>query len=288
LIVGGLRPVKQKRDRFMKIGELARMMHIPASTIRYYVREGMLPPPVMAGKTVSYYSEEHIERLVYIKKKQGKGRMTLAAIKQMLDRDYAPLISPQARNGIPSDKREDIISSAIDLFFQKGYKDTSISDIVKHARMSKETVYQHFRNKEELFIECADRIFHEMYHDVWQDIRDEKDMIVRMWKRARAFVASYPKWVIMMNLVRSLSEGENPAFREKLKHVVRQIVEPIIRDMKRLHAESRIRDDIDINLAGYIAMGMAEYGAELVHQKINSEEEVLEYLEAIFQHGLKA
>ncbi len=288
MIDRGQRPVKQKRDHFIKIGELARLMHTPASTIRYYVREGLLPPPVMAGKTVAYYTEEHIKRLAYIKRKQSKNGITLSVIKRMLDKDYAPFISPEGTNGIPSDKREDIISSAIDLFFQKGYKDTSISDIVKHARMSKETVYQHFRNKEELFMECADRIFHEMYHDVWQDIRDEKDMIVRMWRRAHAFIASYPKWVIMMNLVRSLSEGENPAFREKLEQVVRQIVEPIIRDLKRLHIEGRIRDDIDINLAGYIAMGMAEYGAALVHKKLNSEKEVLGYLEVIFQHGLNA
>jgi hypothetical protein len=90
----------------------------------------------------------------------------------------------------------------------------------------------------------------------------------------------------MMNLVRSLSVSENTAFREKLGQVVSQVIEPIIRDMKRLHAQGRIRDDIDIDLAGYIAMGMAEYGAALVHQKRNSEEEVLAYLETIFQHGL--
>ena len=270
----------------MKIGELSRMTNTPASTIRYYIKEGMLPPPVMAGKTVAYYTTEHYERLAFIKKKQSRDGMTLATIKEKLKKNFPPRMSPGDMTGISPDQREKILRCAIDFFFKKGYTDTSISDIVRLAHMSKETVYQHFRNKEELFTQCADRIFHEMYQDVWNDIRDEKDMIARTWKRAKAFITSYPNWIIMMNLVRSLSVSENTAFREKLGQVVSQVIEPIIRDMKRLHTQGRIRDDIDIDLAGYIAMGMAEYGAALVHQKRNSEEEVLAYLETIFQHGL--
>jgi AcrR family transcriptional regulator/predicted DNA-binding transcriptional regulator AlpA len=274
-------------DRFMKIGDLVRLTNTPASTIRYYIKEGMLPPPVMAGKTVAYYTMEHHERLAYIKKRQSRDGMSLASIKEKLKKDLPP---PKVRGdmGISPDQREKIMRCAIDLFFQKGFKDTSISDIVRHARISKETVYQHFRNKEELFIQCADRIFHEMYQDVWNDIRDEKDMIARTRKRAKAFITSYPKWIIMMNLVRSLSVSENTAFRDKLKHVVMQVTEPIIRDVKRLLTQGRIRDTINIDLAGYIALGMAEYGASLVHKKLNSEEEVLAYLEVIFQHGLNA
>jgi AcrR family transcriptional regulator/predicted DNA-binding transcriptional regulator AlpA len=280
--------MRGKGSRLMKIGELSRMTNTPASTIRYYLKEGMLPPPVMAGKTVAYYTAEHHERLAYIKKKQSRDGLTLATIKEKLKKDFPSRMSPGDTTGISPDQREKILRCAIDLFFKKGYTDTSISDIVRLAHMSKETVYQHFRNKEELFTQCADRIFHEMYQDVWNDIRDEKDMIARTWKRAKAFIASYPNWIIMMNLVRSLSVSENTVFKEKLGQVVSQVIEPIIRDMKRLHAQGRIRDDIDIDLAGYIAMGMAEYGAALIHQKINSEEEVLAYLEAIFQHGLNA
>jgi AcrR family transcriptional regulator/predicted DNA-binding transcriptional regulator AlpA len=274
-------------DSLMKIGELSRMTNTPASTIRYYIKEGMLPPPVMAGKTVAYYTAEHHKRLAYIKKRQTRDRMTLAAIKEKLKKDFSP---PKGRRDmdISPDQREKIMRCAIDLFFRKGYTDTSISDIVHLARMSKETVYQHFRNKEELFTQCADRIFHEMYQDVWNDIRDEKDMIARTRKRTKAFIASYPKWIIMMNLVRNLSVSENTVFKEKLKHVVMQVIEPIIRDMKRLYAQGRVRDDIDIDLAGYIAMGMAEYGAALVHQKTKSEKEVVEHLEAIFQRGLNS
>jgi AcrR family transcriptional regulator len=186
----------------------------------------------------------------------------------------------------PPRKKEDIITAAIEIFFSKGYSETSIADIALRARMSKETFYLYFKNKDELFIACADRIFHEMYSDVWQEIRDEKDMSERFRKRARAYFASYPRWVIMMNLVRSNSVGDNPVFKEKFRQVISEIVGPITHDIEKMQKQGEARRDIDAKLAGYIIMGMAEYAAALIHQGASSENDIIEALEVVFRLGL--
>lgn len=49
-------------------------------------------------------------------------------------------------------KRAFIIEVAKDLFFEKGYENTSIDEIAKSAKMSKSTLYTYIKSKEELFM----------------------------------------------------------------------------------------------------------------------------------------
>jgi len=187
---------------------------------------------------------------------------------------------------IPPGHREKILSSATELFSGKGYAETSIADIASHAKISKETFYVHFKNKEELFIACADIVFHNMYNNVWQEIKDEKNIIERSKKRARAFMDSFPKWVTMMNLVRSLSVGNNPALREKFKNLLSQMIDPISKDYERFKKESNMNRVIDSTIAGYCIMGMAESGAMLIERGVCTEDEVIDYVTTIVMQGL--
>lgn len=50
------------------------------------------------------------------------------------------------------EKREAIIASAIEEFYKKGYEGSSMDSISQSANVSKATVYNHFKNKEELFL----------------------------------------------------------------------------------------------------------------------------------------
>ena len=270
----------------MKISEFSFVTGVPVSTIRYYLWEGILPSPVKGGRTRAYYTQEHLDALEMIRHKQIVERKPLARIRE----EMQPLLSREhgriADDKQPSGKKEDMITTAIEIFFSKGYSETSVADIALKARMSKETFYLYFKNKDELFIACADRIFHEMYSDVWQEIQDEKDMSERFRKRARAYFASYPRWVIMMNLVRSTSVGDSSVFKEKFRQVISEIVSPIIHDIERMQHQGEARSDIDTALAGYIFMGMSEYAAALIHQGEYSEKDIIEALEVIFRFGL--
>ena len=186
---------------------------------------------------------------------------------------------------IPLSHKDKIITSATELFSGKGYAETSIDDIASLARMSKETFYAHFRNKEELFMECADKVFHDMYREVWQKIRDEKDVSKRASIRTSAFFASYPKWIIMMNLVRGLSVG-NPVIKEKLKKLLNQMITPIVKEYETFNRDGNYARNIDGTMYGYFVMGMAEYGALLISRGLSTEKEVIDYMNRIVAHGV--
>src|SRR3954469_7701306 len=69
----------------LRIDDLARSADVPVDTIRYYAREGLLPPAIKSGKN-RLYGPEHLERLARIRALQTK-RFSLAAIRAILTAD---------------------------------------------------------------------------------------------------------------------------------------------------------------------------------------------------------
>lgn len=55
-----------------------------------------------------------------------------------------------------NDNKQLIKSVALDLFGQKGYEDTSLAEIAKEVGIKKPSIYNHFRSKEDLFIDVLE------------------------------------------------------------------------------------------------------------------------------------
>jgi DNA-binding transcriptional MerR regulator len=80
----------------LKIGEIAKRSGVRASTIRYYVQEGLLPKPEKANEKMAYYNEGCIERLQIIQELQEKHYFPLYLIKNILRRMDEGLSLPEA------------------------------------------------------------------------------------------------------------------------------------------------------------------------------------------------
>ncbi len=55
-------------------------------------------------------------------------------------------------NNLPQEKQEKVINAAVAEFARNGYQKASLNIIVRDAGISKGSLYQYFRNKEELFV----------------------------------------------------------------------------------------------------------------------------------------
>ncbi len=274
------------RGGFMKMSELSERSGVPVSTIRHYIQEGLLPPAIKTGQTRAFYTNTHLELLELIRQKQAGESKPLSTIRAEIKREV-PLPEESVNpSDIPSGKREEVLSAATEVFLRKGYAEASIAELANTARMSKETIYQNFRSKEDLFMACADRIFRGMYDDVWNEIKGEKDMAKRLSRRGKAFFSSFTKWIDMMNLVRSLSIGDNPSFKEKFRQLVRQMVNPMIKEIDQLKKEGSVRKEVDSSLAAHILIGMAEYGAQLSIHEGRSAEKVISFITSILEYGV--
>jgi len=68
----------------MQIGELARSTGCPLDTIRYYEKQGLLPPPRRSPGNYRVYGAEHAERLAFIRRCRSLD-MSLSEIRTLLE-----------------------------------------------------------------------------------------------------------------------------------------------------------------------------------------------------------
>ncbi|MDY7567587.1 Cd(II)/Pb(II)-responsive transcriptional regulator [Pseudomonas sp. RTC3] len=73
----------------MKIGELAKLTDCQVETIRYYEREGLLPPPARSDGNYRLYTQAHVERLTFIRNCRSLD-MTLEEIRSLLSLRDSP------------------------------------------------------------------------------------------------------------------------------------------------------------------------------------------------------
>ena len=66
-----------------KIGELAKLTDCPVETIRYYERERLLAEPARSDGNYRLYTQEHVERLTFIRNCRSLD-MTLDEIRSLL------------------------------------------------------------------------------------------------------------------------------------------------------------------------------------------------------------
>jgi len=68
----------------MKIGELARRVGIPIDTVRYYERNGLVPPPARRASGYRNYEEADVSRLRFVLRAKQLG-FTLVEIRELLE-----------------------------------------------------------------------------------------------------------------------------------------------------------------------------------------------------------
>lgn len=73
-----------------------------------------------------------------------------------------------------------IIQQAAYLFNQKGYADTSISDIMQATGLKKGGIYNHFQSKDELAIAAFDYAVKLVTQRVWNGVRKEENAVARL------------------------------------------------------------------------------------------------------------
>jgi DNA-binding transcriptional MerR regulator len=68
----------------MRVAELSRRAGVPVPTIKYYLRENLLPPGEFTSPNQARYDERHVHRLRLIRALVEVGRLPIATIRQVL------------------------------------------------------------------------------------------------------------------------------------------------------------------------------------------------------------
>lgn len=84
----------------MRVGELSRQTGVPVPTIKYYLREGLLPAGELTCPNQAQYGEGHVRRLRLLRALLEVGGLSIAAARQLLTALDAPELSLPAALGI--------------------------------------------------------------------------------------------------------------------------------------------------------------------------------------------
>jgi AcrR family transcriptional regulator len=107
----------------LTLSDLVERTGVPASTIHYYRRSGLIPVPERQSANRFVYEECHVEAIL--------------RIRAQADAD-------------PAECRTRIVAAAIEAFKTRSYAEVSVSDIAEAAKMAKGNVYRYFPSKEAL------------------------------------------------------------------------------------------------------------------------------------------
>jgi DNA-binding transcriptional MerR regulator len=68
----------------MRVGELSRRSGVPVATIKYYLREGLLPAGVLTSPNQAHYDDEHLRRLRLVRALVDVGDLSIAGVREVL------------------------------------------------------------------------------------------------------------------------------------------------------------------------------------------------------------
>ncbi len=154
------------------MSELVERTGAAAATIRYYLVEGLLPPPVKVAANRYLYDERHVEAVRLVRLLRERRGLSLDAIGRLLP-DLLPdllgkpdegvfrpemwrqILEPggEGHAGPPIGVR--ILIAGLDAFCRHGYAEVTIDDVCRAADVAKGTFYRNFASKEELFFAAA-------------------------------------------------------------------------------------------------------------------------------------
>ncbi len=91
---------------------------------------------------------------------------------------------PRKKSVAPVDFKIKILTSAIKVFSQKGYAKCTMADVANHARVGVGTLYNYFRNKDDLLLQCMKKTI----EDEIEIIRLESEKITDPFERLTYFM----------------------------------------------------------------------------------------------------
>lgn len=248
-----------------RISDLENLSGIPRRTIHFYFQQGLMPPPLKTGKTMAYYDDGHLERLKMIQSARKKG-LPIVAIKSQLSSLEAKAGAAKVaekrekKSREPAKRvktRDSILEWGCYLFRQKGYRDTTVTDITKALNIGKGTFYFYFSDKKELLLECVPRISEALFSHGWERIRREKNPLKRLQLRAQTVFPVLPEFCAIIQLCKEALADPDPKLKRLGQQTFLSIRRPLEADIDKGIKKGLFRD-IDSKIAGSMMIGIIE------------------------------
>ena len=129
-----------------------------------------------------------------------------------------------------SERRQEFLDAASELFYSKGYEETSVNDILKKIDLSKGTFYHYFKSKEELLDELVAHLTKDILSIVEGFIDDPALDAIAKLNKIYEISGSYKaaNKDLIMTLMRAMYSDKNVRMRLKMNEHTIGIMTPLM------------------------------------------------------------
>ncbi|MFC0604788.1 TetR/AcrR family transcriptional regulator [Winogradskyella pulchriflava] len=181
--------------------------------------------------------------------------------------------------------RQHIVHEAFKLFYQNGFKSTSINDIMKAAKMTKGAFYHHYKNKEQLALEVIKlKIQKRVFDGMIAPLNEEGNAIEILETTFVNRIKSFPIFdksngCPMNNFINEIGNYEK-SYQLALKSIIEKWKSALIALIEKGKVEGSIKKSID-NEAVAIFLISAFEGIRGIRKLYNDDQILNAYIKAI-------
>jgi AcrR family transcriptional regulator len=114
-----------------------------------------------------------------------------------------------------SERKQELLRAARDVFAEKGYHDAKVDDIAEKANVAKGTVYLYFKDKRAVLEELVDGLFTRLGMAIVR-VDVDKEVASQLVHNIRAIVAVFLEDLSLTRVLLSYASGLDPAFVKKM------------------------------------------------------------------------
>ena len=169
-----------------------------------------------------------------------------------------------------TDKPEQILRGAIQVFLQHGYAGTSMDRVAAEAGVSKHTIYNHFQGKEGLFIALIERLvlhrFDIEFPNCELPLDESPDRVLRRIAEIFLGLMDDPEYIAFLRLM----IAESGRFPDLAQLYMRQVVQEgdqVVGQYLRSHPQLKLADPEMTTRVFIGALVSFILGQEVLHEK---------------------
>lgn len=149
--------------------------------------------------------------------------------------------------------RTEILNAATKLFAERGFKDTSISDLSKLSGAAEGTIFHHFKSKEDILVQLLLRVKNDILREVSEQIDKECDGIHLVERTIHLFFIlsesmEYEFLLLFRNYPYQLA-SINPECRTCIEEIYNCFLDLFIEGIEKGQSDGTVRECIPLRLS---------------------------------------
>jgi TetR/AcrR family fatty acid metabolism transcriptional regulator len=187
-----------------------------------------------------------------------------------------------------SDKYQQILTAAIRVFAERGFSQSTISQIAQEAGVADGTIYLYFKNKDDILVQFYERMTEIVSNRFWEAVNSGKNAVEQLYNLIHAHLALFQSEPFGAVVYQSETHLQWRLVQEPIRRMSKMYRDVIARIVDQGQKEGTMRGDLYVGLVKRLINGAVD---EVINTWIHTGRDhdlaaMAEPLVSLFIHGI--